>query len=714
MAGAFVTAALGVTFPGVNLIGFQLDGDVSAATGTAQANDWSSLFTAGSVPPTLASPGGATVANLPAGFTSAKLVSDYQATTQGGFSKGDSTTFATGSKDILNIGATGTSAAGWQCSPANNLLDKDDIMNAYAAAYVDPTTGHHILYFGLERNGNAGDENVAFWFLQKHANCSSNKGAVDFQGDHTAGDLLIVSAFTKGGSVSTVNAYQWVGGANGSLDPNPIGSGGDCSTAPAGSFICARANTAPITTPWLTANDATKSEFGGSLQAGEFYEGGIDVDHFPALSGKCFNDFIGDTRSSQSLTATLFDFANGQIGGCTSTTTTHPVAADGTTALTTAAIPAAPAAASVVVKDSADIAVTGVTSFSGTVTYSLCGPAALTDTSTCDSGGVNIGSVPVTASTTGLTSPAATVTAAGRYCFRADFSGDTNVGVPPSNDHSANECFTVTPVQPALSTQATSGPVSFGSKISDTATLSGTANEPGTGGTSVASINPTALGGPAAGTITVTAFGPDSCTTVALSAVTLDVTGNGSYGGVNSATEFTPSAPGQYVFVASYGGDSPNTLGVAATACASQPASEKVTVRQIPTQISTVGKAYPQDSATITSSIGSDTLPTAGTVTFRLYGPTGATTASANCLAHGNTIGSGGLLYRQAINPVTGGNSFTVGTANTTVAVSTNDTFYWRVTYDPGDQAHTGSQSDCVEDISTTFAADPGPGTLFP
>jgi hypothetical protein len=713
IGGAFVTAALGVDFAGVNNVGFQLDGDASAATNATATNlyDWSSLFTAGS---TVASPGGATVNPLPAGFSSARLVRDFQTTAQGGFSKADSSTFATGSKDILNIGAIGSTAAGWQCSPANNLLDKDDIMNAYAAAYVDPVTGDHILYFGLERNGNAGDENVAFWFLQKPASCSSPKGAVDFTGAHSDGDLLIVSAFTKGGSVSTINAYRWNGGADGSLGTTPVGSGGDCTTAPLGAAICARANNAVITTPWLTANDATHTELGNTLQPGEFFEGGIDVDKFPQLSGKCFNDFLGDTRSSQSLTATLFDFANGQIGECTSSTQTHPVAADGTTALTTAAIPAAPADASVSVKDSADVSVTGVSSFTGTVTFSLCGPTDPSSTALCATGGVNIGSVPVTANITGLTSPTATVTAAGRYCFRADFSGDLTIGVPPSNDHSAAECFTVTPVQPTLSTTASAGPVSFGSMISDTVDLEGTANEPGTGGTSVASINPTALGGPAQGQITVTAFGPDSCSTVALAPVTLNVSGNGQYGGAGSATEFTPGSPGTYVFVASYGGDSPNTLGVAATMCANQPDAEKVVVRQIPTQISTHQKVYPQDSATITSSLGTDSLPTAGTVTFRLYGPSTGATGSQNCLAHGDIIGSGGLLYRQAVNPVAGGNSFTVGTSNTTVAVDTNDTFYWRVTYDPGDQAHTGSQSDCVENTTTSFVNDIGPGVLFP
>ena len=58
----------------------------------------------------------------------------------------------------------------------------------------------------------------------------------------------------------------------------------------------------------------------------------------------------------------------------------------------------------------------------------------------------------------------------------------------------------------------------------------------------------------------MTAFGPDDCTTVAHTA-TITVSGdNTAYGGPGSVTEFTPDAPGVYTYVASYTGDSPNTL----------------------------------------------------------------------------------------------------------------------------------------------------------
>ena len=51
-------------------------------------------------------------------------------------------------------------------------LDKDDITNAYAAAYVntvDTTNddiGDLIIYFGLDRFDTNGSAQVGFWFLQ--------------------------------------------------------------------------------------------------------------------------------------------------------------------------------------------------------------------------------------------------------------------------------------------------------------------------------------------------------------------------------------------------------------------------------------------------------------------------------------------------------------------------------------------------------------------
>jgi hypothetical protein len=615
-------------------------------------------------------------------------------------------------------------------------------MNAYSAAYK-ATNGDTLIYFGFEKNKDNGTNNAGFWFLQGDANCVSSGPATDFTGAHHNGDVLVTTAYSSGGGVSSILVFRWAGGANGCIDSNPtvapacdqqpIGSGGDCKTAPTTpppapvDTICATTNsgTLPtntnITVPWLT-DDATLG-VGNTVVPPDFFEGAVNISKaFRDAPGggsppACINTFIADTRSSTSAPATLYDYARGVLGGCTSTTVTTPVDATDNTQPPASSIPADPATARVDVKDKTVLTVTGIGSFSGTLSWHVCGPTATSSAQLCNGTtgnvGVDLGSQSVTTGGT-YYSPTATVTAAGRYCFRAEFSGDSTANVPSSSDSRATECFTVAPQQPALTTDATDGPVDFGQPISDVVTLSNTAHKPGTGGPagSDGSINPTAFGGDATGNVNVVAYGPDSCSTVAFTSGAIAASGDGTYGGAGSAFEFTPTAPGQYIFVASYAGDSPNTLNIAATACSAAPDAEKVTVRQIPTAIATTQRAYPADSATITSSVATNNLAAGGTVQFRLFDN------QADCAAGAaqQTVGQGGLLYKESKTLTGGANSETVSTANTTVSVTANATVYWRVTYSPtaADTAHTGRQSACVENTALAFVNEPGPGTLFP
>jgi Tfp pilus assembly major pilin PilA len=247
-------------------------------------------------------------------------------------------------------------------------------------------------------------------------------------------------------------------------------------------------------------------------------------------------------------------------------------------------------------------------------------------------------------------------------------------------------------------------------------TLVNTAHKPGTGGPAgdSGSINATTLGLDATGDITVVAYGPDDCSKVAFTSAAIAASGDGSYGGDGTAFQFQPAAPGQYVFVAAYAGDSPNTKAIAAAACSAAPSSEKVTVRTIPTQISTSPSYFPQDSATITSSVTGNNLAANGTVTFSLYQDTaGPVTALTNCQAAGTT---GRVYGPEAVLTGVAAHSATVGTNNTTYRIGDGRTYYWLVTYAPpaGDTAHTGIQSNCVENIAATLGADAGPGTAFP
>jgi len=615
---------------------FQLDGDVSASTttnvgGHTQTLDWDSLFTSA----------GTKVNPLPTGFNAATFSKDFTTNPNGSFSTADPTTFTTGSKDTLPI------STGWQCTASNNVNSKIDVMNAYAGAYKDPATGDEILYFALERNTNTGDANVAFWFLQGAVGCNDNGGTASFTGDHQDGDLLIVSAFTNGGTVSTIDVYRWNGGATGSLGTTAVAHGVDCKTTGGNDTACATVNTGTITTPWLTA---TKQDgVGHSLRISDFFEGGLNLTK-ANLAGKCFNTFTGDTRSSQSLTATLFDYALGTLGECTSNTTTQ-ASITGSASIGTG---------SVTVSDSATVTVTGATTWAGTVQFKLTGPDGPLSTSP------NIGSpVAVSNLVPTVTSVNATVTAVGHYCWSAAFTSTTE-GVPNSHDDGTNECFDITPVTPTLATTA-GDDVLLGNPITDTATLTGTANEPGT-----PAINPTTAGGPAGGTITFTAYGPNDCTTVAFTSSPVAVAGDGTYGPVS----FTPTAIGTYHWAAVYSGDSPNTNGTSHNLDCSD-ANEDVVVTSVASSMTSAQSFIPNDSATVSAPQGGNL---AGSVTFKVF-------ESSDC--------SGNAIYTQTLS-VSGLSPQTVSTTNTTIS-TTAANVSWFVNYDSTNPAQRDIPAQCFE-----------------
>jgi hypothetical protein len=279
--------------------------------------------------------------------------------------------------------------------------------------------------------------------------------------------------------------------------------------------------------------------------------------------------------------------------------------------------------------------------------------------------------------------------------------------VPSDSDSSEGECFTVNPLQPTLPTQVANSPVPFGETITDTVSLSGTADQEGTNGDAPEPTINADRGGPAGGTIHVDVYGPDSCDAADIvHSEDITVSGDGDY----DTTAFAPDAPGVYVFVASYSGDDPNTLGVDAIDCASQPENEKVTVEQIPTDIRTKQSWYPQDTAEI-SAEGGENLGADGSVHFELFD-------NATC--------DGAAVYDETVDVTGGDGPEEVSTNNTTFAITTgyNDAansiagpYSWRVTYTPdaSDTAHTGSRSSCdAEHFSITYTNDPGPGTDLP
>lgn len=204
-----------------------------------------------------------------------------------------------GSKDDLDI-------PNWRAS-SGSVPDKDEITNAYAAGYLVPSTGETILVFGADRLAQNGDAQIGFWFFQSAVSLNANG---TFNGQHTNGDLLILSDFTRGGAISNIKAYQWHypgGSINGTLDL--VASGADCRTATGNDKFCAEVNTASVPSPW---SYTPKSGPAGFFPPGGFYEGAINL-NASGLGKLCFSSFMAETRSSQQVDAVLKDFVLGSF-----------------------------------------------------------------------------------------------------------------------------------------------------------------------------------------------------------------------------------------------------------------------------------------------------------------------------------------------------------------------------------------------------------------
>jgi hypothetical protein len=561
-----------------------------------------------------------------------------------------------GSKDPIDLNQ-------WLWKDAGGLPDKDNLTNAFAVRYSLPKDPVHcpapststtceVLFFGSDRFDNSGDAQQGFWFFQNpvgvsydsngdgtlDTNCPASGGSSftfcnptdGSPATHRNGDLLVISDFSNGGTVSTINVYQWLNGGlvgiTGSTSAKCGPSRGD------GDGFCGVVNPANGTfTPWPYTDKSGNHTY---LQ-GELYEGGVNLSAL-GLGGECFSSVAAETRSSTSTTATLKDFVIGNFGKCETDFATTPQAKTDEAGATFNNVGTAPENdveipldGTLTVRDHFTLTVSGSPSWQGSIQFTLCAPGDLAPTAgkpaTCTAGGTAIGS-PVAVGDAGDqqsgNSPEATITSAGKYCWRGVFTPTTQ-GVPSKTDARASECFVVNPVQPGLITSA-SGPVTIGQAITDTATLSLTANRPGS-----PVINPTIAGAVAGGSITFRLYGPSDTAVcndqnlVFTSNPATAVTGNNTYGPVS----FTPTAAGTYRWIASYTGDLPNTLS-ANGSCGDSNETSVVNPKQ-PT-ISTTATAPPPDGLPLTSEISDSALlgntqtpsnGVFGTITFRAYGP---------------------------------------------------------------------------------------------
>jgi hypothetical protein len=261
----------------------------------------------------------------------------------------------------------------------------------------------------------------------------------------------------------------------------------------------------------------------------------------------------------------------------------------------------------------------------GTIAFHVYGP----NDADCNDNPADTSTVDVSGNGTYDSKPF-TPTAEGTYRWVAIYSGDGNNESTRTSCGDVGEQVVVAskppPPPPDLTTTASpSAPA--GSRVHDTAVLSG--------------------GSDPTGTITFRVYGAndDDCTGAPAAISTVAVShGNGSY----DSHPFIPSAAGTYRWVASYSGDDNN--GAVATAC--NDANESVVVTRATPAIRTVALpvvpigAVVLDAARLTGGVDPH-----GVIIFRLYGPDNGTCARPTAFTVVQKVHGNGLYRSPTVAP---------------------------------------------------------------
>lgn len=653
---------------------FELEGNALDDTATTPP-DWGASSGTNSIF-TLNGTVGEPRTTLPTNFFDAGFTRDFIPG-----STGDTSAYSGGGKDINNVSA-------WACKTESNTTDKGDIQNAYTAVATDPTNGNLLLYFGMEKNAPNGNNNMGVWFLQDGSvGCDgTNVGGSGkpFTGTHTDGDILLVAAFTNGGSTPTINAYKWQGGANGSLS-GVQGTGGACGTAGSADLCAITNDTTNVTTPWRTTNKASstpqnKTGEGTTLSPDQFYEGAVDLtanhlDQDSEGNPICVNRFVFNTRSSQETTATLYDFAAGDVQTCFAPAITTLLKEDkGATG---------PSAEDVSLPADGDHTVTlptnvydtssvtgGAADPTGTVTYSLWTDNACTVASADPtfSGGGNTATV-----TIGQPSPTLTFATADEYWWQATYNPSAGSRNDSATSVCSSEPLVVEKVSPTIATapSASSIVIGSGNSFNDVATVSG-------------GYFPS--GGIAPGNVEFKLYGPftsapgaNDCVAAKLVAGPSSVAATRSTDSTATATSasYTPTSVGIYQWTAKYLGNAQNNA-TAESACGDT--SEQVTVQPVAPSIAT--KIALSDRAKVTGVTGAGNV--AGTVRFTLH-PSLDCTGTAVYDSQAVTLDNNGVATTPDVTYVNAGD------------------YSWKVVFTPAAGSnYTGKSTSCTTTADET------------
>ena len=328
----------------------------------------------------------------------------------------------------------------------------------------------------------------------------------------------------------------------------------------------------------------------------------------------------------------------------------------------------------------------------GTVEFRLYGP----NDANCTGGSILPNPIVVPLTLTGATTgtatstPAFTPTVAGTYRWRAFYSGDAN-NDPANGPCNAPNESTIVRAQPLIPTTA-SGTVSVGGSLTDVANVTGL-------------VDPVV--GAGAGTVEFRLYGPSdpNCTAGSILpnpiVVPLTLT-SPTAGTATSSPAFTPTVPGVYRWRAFYSGDLRNDP--VSGPCNAPNESTRVRAQPlIPTTASadiSLGAGTLTDTAQVTGLLDPVIGAGAGTVEFRLYGPT-----DPNCNA-------ASILPNPIVVPLTL-TSATAGTATSTPPYTPTvaGTYHWRAFYS-GDANNDPASGPCnAPNENTIVRAQPAIAT---
>jgi uncharacterized repeat protein (TIGR01451 family)/LPXTG-motif cell wall-anchored protein len=392
---------------------------------------------------------------------------------------GDTTTF-TGAGSEKNNGDINTFTYG----TSGNTPGKDDLSNVYAVSHR--ASGANEIFFGGERIVNNGDSHIDFEFLQAPVTIPNPCAPGTFSGHRTQRDLLLSTDFTNGGTLGGAQLYSWSCNGIAPGQPGYDASKDNTICDPTGSnspaqYVAIPSQNNGVTVASFGVNaGATAITCGGwvcrssngssttTLAQNALMEGGIDL----ASAGfkGCISTFLPHTRSAQTFTATLKDFAGPiAFSNCKQPTIDTQQSSSGVTSASSIQVGIGSS-----VTDTATLHGTA-SNVGGTVSYKLYSDSNCT-TQVADGGTKTVSGTTGTGDLALPSSDAVPVNTAGTYYWQATYSGDIASGGAnePVTSNCGDEVLTVVAPSLSITKTADAATVNAGDPIGFTITVTNT------------------------------------------------------------------------------------------------------------------------------------------------------------------------------------------------------------------------------------------------